>query len=400
MTQQFTLSIETAKRLSAQQERRLARDALALNPGSRLMRARLAALLTLDDAFAETIALLEPATDLSFAERMALIMAYLALENTEADHAAVRHAQSAARAAEDDRQQAAALAELAKAQVRLGQAEARETLIHALTLDPHSKNACKRLATWHMKRSEFSAVLDFSADLLERGVGHSRLFAARVMALAECGRMDEAIALDGLRQLGHRALLPVPAGFDSLEAFNRALAEQILNHPELRYERYGTASELTWRVDSPQSIHAPLIGVLLKTIAAEAERHVRSLRTIDHPWLRIGPPGGMLHCWSVITEDSGYETWHVRQFGWMSGTYYVQIPEGISKGNGPGGCLAFGLPDDQVSAQAALSFGQEFVRPQAGMLSLFPSHSYHRTFAHNLNERRICVAFDIWPTDG
>lgn len=397
MTEQFKLSIETAKRISAKQELQLAREALARNPDSRLMRARMTSLLNSTDEFAETIALLDRAEELTLGERLTLIMAYLALETPEATRAAARHAEQAAVLAEDDRGRAAALAELAKAQVRLELPEAAQTLHHALALDPHNKNACKRLASLHLVRGQFAEVLDFTGALLAQGVGHSRLFAARVLALAETGRTEEAIALGGLRQLSHRDMLPVPEGFSSLDQFNRELAEQILNHPELRYERYGTASELTWRVDSPQSVKAPLVDVLLQTIAGEVERHIAGLGDFDHPWLRVRPPGGLLHCWSVITEDVGYETWHVHQFGWMSGTYYVQIPDGIAKGNGPGGCLAFGLPDDQVSADAALAYGEEFVRPQTGMLSLFPSHTYHRTFPHNLNERRICVAFDIWP---
>lgn len=397
MTDQFRLQIETAKRLSATQELHLAREALARSPQSRLMRARLAGLLNLSDAFGETIALLDGAEELSFGEQLTLILANLSLETPEANETVCRLASQAAAQADDDKLRAAALAELAKAQVRLGRVEARETLHRALALDPHNKNACKRLATLYLGQDDFPAILDFTADLLAQGVGHSRLFAARVIALAETGRVAEAIALDGLRRLGHRAMLPVPAGFATLDQFNRELAAQILGHPELRYERYGTASELTWRVDSPQSVHAPLVDLLLRTIAAEIERHVEQLGDLDHPWLRARPPQGKLHCWSVITEDSGYETWHVHQFGWMSGTYYVQIPDGIAKGNGPGGCLAFGLPEELVSPDAALTFGQEFVRPQTGMLSLFPSHTYHRTFPHNLNERRICVAFDIWP---
>jgi hypothetical protein len=30
---------------------------------------------------------------------------------------------------------------------------------------------------------------------------------------------------------------------------------------------------------------------------------------------------------------------------------------------------------------------------------LFPSHSYHRTFAHGLDQRRVCFAFDVRPVD-
>jgi hypothetical protein len=34
---------------------------------------------------------------------------------------------------------------------------------------------------------------------------------------------------------------------------------------------------------------------------------------------------------------------------------------------------------------------------RAHMLTLIPSHCYHRTYQHGTSERRICLAFDIWP---
>ena len=397
MTAPFDLKVETAKRLNARQELLLAREALARNPESALMRARLAALLNLSDSFEAVIELLEPARDRSFGESMILLFAYLSIETEAANHKVLDLAAALFDSADSEAARAAALAEMGKAQTRLGLAEAESSLVQALALDPHNKNACKRLAALLLGRGDAQRVVDFTGDLIDRGAGHSRLFAARVMGLALTGRMDEARTLDGLSQLCHRAMLPVPEGFASLADFNRELASQLLNHPELRYERYGTASELTWRIDSPQSTQAPLVGVLLDGLRKVIAAHVDSLAGIDHPWLRARPDAGKLHCWSVITDDDGYETWHVHQFGWMSGTYYVQIPDQIANGNGEGGCLAHGLPEELVGEEVAQAFGQDFVRPQAGMLSLFPSHCYHRTFPHNLSERRICVAFDIWP---
>ena len=397
MTAQFDLKVETAKRLNAKQELLLASEALARNPHSALMRGRLASLLNMSDAFQDVIDLLAPATDRSFGESIVLLFAHLSVETEAGNREVLRLGAELVEQAESDQARAAALAEMGKAQVRLGLAEAETTLTRALALDPHNKNACKRLAAILLGRGEPQRVVDFTGELIDRGAGHSRLFAARVMGLALTGRMAEAKALEGLRELAHRGMLPVPEGFASLADFNRELATQLLNHPELRYERYGTASELTWRIDAPQSVQAPLVDVLLGSLRKIIANHVDGLAGIDHPWLRIAPPAGKLHCWSVITDDDGYETWHVHQFGWMSGTYYVQIPDKIAHGNGQGGCLAYGLPEELVGEDVAREFGQDFLRPQPGMFSLFPSHTYHRTFPHNLNERRICVAFDIWP---
>jgi tetratricopeptide (TPR) repeat protein len=397
VTAQFDLKVETAKRINARQELLLAREALARNPDSALMRSRLASLLNMSDSFEEVIELLEPARDRSLGESVILLFAYLSIETEAGNRKVLSMAGEMLETTESDNARAAVLAEMGKAQVRLGMAEAEATLIRALALDPHNKNACKRLAALLLGRGEVQRVVDFTGDLIAQGAGHSRLFAARVMGLALTGRMAEARRLEGLKELGHRAMLPVPEGFSSLAEFNRELAAQLLSHPELRYERYGTASELTWRIDSPQSVQAPLVGVLLAKLREVIASHVDGLAGIDHPWLQVRPDAGKLHCWSVITDDDGYETWHVHQFGWMSGTYYVQIPDKIANGNGEGGCLAFGLPEELVGDEVAREFGQDFLRPQAGMLSLFPSHTYHRTFPHNLNERRICVAFDIWP---
>jgi tetratricopeptide (TPR) repeat protein len=396
VTAPFDLKVETAKRLNTKQELMLAREAYARNPGSALMRGRLAALLNMSDAFEEVIAVLAPAYDRSPGE--ILLFAYLSIETDDGNREVCRVAAELAETAESDQTRAAALAELGKAQVRLALPEAEATLRKALALDPHNKNACKRLAAIYLGRDEPERVMEFTQALIDQGAGHSRLLAAQVMGLARTGRIAEARRLEGLRELSHRAMLPVPPGFSSLAEFNAQLAEQLLGHPELRYERYGTASELTWRVDVPQSVHAPLVEVLLQSLRAVIASHVDSLSGIDHPWLKVRPDAGKLHCWSVITEDVGYETWHVHQFGWLSGTYYVQIPDQIANGNGAGGCLAYGLPEDLVGDDIAREFGQDFLRPQAGMLSLFPSHTYHRTFPHNLGERRICVAFDIWPS--
>lgn len=395
LTVNFDITVESAKRFSAEQELVLARTAFKHKSASRQARSRLATLLNIVDAFGETIELLSPAGDLSFAETMMLVQAYLAAETDAGNREARSLARKGVALAETELARASALAELGKTQARLGDPAALNSLREALALDPANKNACKRLAAWHFERGQDSEVLDFASALSREGVWHSRLSAAQVLALARMGRIDEARAVDAREALGLRRPLPVPHGYADIETFNADLTTQLLSHPALRFERYGTASEETWRIDNPMSAHAPLVGDLLAGIRATIADHAGSLAGFDHSWVRARPKSGTLHCWSVITEGDGYETWHVHQFGWLSGTYYLQVPQGITDGSGEGGCLAFGLPEDIVGEDAANAFGRELVRPEAGVVTLFPSHSYHRTFSHNLMEQRICIAFDL-----
>jgi hypothetical protein len=397
MAIQTRIEIEAAKGLSLAQEADLVRQAARRNPSSLLMRARLAAICNLTDAFDETIALLGTAPDLGYGEAMMLVQARLAQETDADDVWAADTARLALSLASNDPERAQALADMGKAQLRRGEDSARETLRLALDIDPHNKDACKRLATYYLTRNEPAQVLALCDKLEAQGASHSRLLSARLLAHARMADLRAARALMRWEELHCEATLEPPPGWESLEAFNAALKAELLGHPGLRYERYGTASALTWRIDSPAIPAAPLVNQLLVQLREVINRHIANISEIDHSWVKARPAEATLHCWCVITDSVGYETWHVHQFGWLSGVYYVEVPAGVVHGDGTGGCLCIGLPEDLVGDEAAAQFGPEIVRPSPGLVKLFPSHTYHRTFPHSLPEQRICIAFDICP---
>jgi hypothetical protein len=170
-----------------------------------------------------------------------------------------------------------------------------------------------------------------------------------------------------------------------------------MKHPSLRYDRYGTASTNTWRIDEPAAGGSDLVLLLQQSIVTAVNDYVGRLADQHHPWVKARPENGILHNWCVITDGDGYEEWHVHQNGWLSGVYYIAVPDRIVTGADTAGCIAFGLPDDLVGSDAAAAFGTRIERPASGTLLMFPSHCYHRTFAHGDHGRRICLAFDIWP---
>jgi hypothetical protein len=388
---------EPVKVLTLAQERELARLAhdRAKSPSLRLRRVQLA---TQDDDFAEVVSVLDGAGDLAFSEHIMLTRAYLAME-TEADTAKARQrANFALEAAQSPVQRGAALADRAKAERRLLHTKAaRESLEAALEADPHSKDACKRLASLDLEQGRASALVEWSKGLTASGVGHARLHAARVLGEAACGDLDAARASEGLAALGSSRVLPPPPGWDSLAAFNTALAAELMSHRGMRYERYGSASNYTWRIDYLARPDAPLVQLLLRHLAAQIQTKVGLLEGLDHRWLADKPDQAMLRAWCVITEGDGFESWHVHQFGWLSGVYYVQIPDEITLGSDLGGCLAFGLPEEFTGIETAEAYGTTPVRPEPGMMLTFPSHVFHRTYPHFGPGKRICVAFDVKP---
>lgn len=394
----FRIVIEPGKLISTGQELAVLRAAYRRQPGSRLLRGRLATAFLMQDAFDDAIHLLSDGGAPDAGEGVVLVQAHLARETQDDNRRVVEIVDRLLPLLDDDYARAQFLADQAKALRRLGEtARARATLDRALTLDPANKDACKRLAALDLDEGDSAGGLATLDRLAAGGASHARLHAARALAEARAGRIEAAREVVAFDELHFAGTLDTPPGFASLDAFNAALAAELLNHPNLRYERYGSASEQTWRIDAPALGDAPMVKLLLDGIARTAERHAAHIADRDHPWARARPDTGMLHCWCVMTDGTGYETWHVHQFGWLSGVYYVQIPPAITAGADQAGCIAFGLPEDVVGDAAAADYGRHVVRPEEGMLMLFPSHTYHRTFPHGAAERRICVAFDIWP---
>jgi len=395
----FDLAIESPAALTTGDEIALLRSAVARNPDSPKFRLKLAVALTQLDGFDEAIVLLEQlaAEAPDFTVHFNLALCHLSRETPQDDVRALDNADRARALAKTPNNRAAALAAAGKVLTRQGRSdEALALLLQSLDENPAEKDAFKRVAALHLAAGRPEAVVELADSLIARGICHPRLLAARVLALAQQGAIPEAQATAGLDRLLYRRTLTPPPG-QTLEAFNAALRDELRANRGLRFDRYGTASTRTWRLDQPSLTGSVMVQQLQTLIRDAVIDYVAGLVGDDHPWIANGPSRGLLHNWCVMTDADGFELWHVHQFGWISGVYYVDVPDAVTQGDDKGGCIAFGLPDDMVGEDAAAAFGEILVRPTPGLLMLFPSHSYHRTFAHGADERRICLAFDIQP---
>lgn len=391
------ITAEPPRALTVQQELALMAAAHARSPSMASAR-QLATLYLLDDRFDDVIAVLSAVAGRDYVCEILLANAHISLETSADDAAAGAAAERALALAATDQERAAALALRGKSETRRGDAaRARATLNAALALDPHNKDACKRIAALDLAEGRIAPLHAALDDLQAQGAAHARLFGARVLAHARSGDMAAARATEGFASLHHQDRLTPPPGWEDIDAFNAALAAELLAHPGMRYERYGSASAATWRIENPARADTPLYNALIGQIIAALSDRVAALVASDHLWATTRPGEAMLRNWCVITESDGFEGWHVHQFGWLSGVYYVQIPDSIAHGTDLGGCLGFGLPDDLAGEEASAAFGETLVRPQPGMLLTFPSHVYHRTWPHGGKEKRICVAFDVRP---
>ena len=98
--------------------------------------------------------------------------------------------------------------------------------------------------------------------------------------------------------------------------------------------------------------------------------------------------------WSVRLRTTGHHANHVHPRGWISSACYVALPDIMSDARTEDGVLTFGQPS--IITTPALD-AEYVVRPEVGMLVLFPSYFWHGTVPFSSEQARLTVAFDAVP---
>ena len=181
--------------------------------------------------------------------------------------------------------------------------------------------------------------------------------------------------------------------------FNDALAHNIRNHPSLafappeRATRGGMHSgDLLVEPKGPMAAFEHIIRQSL-------DRYATALHPgFEHPFLAKRPSEPRLSVWGLVLPAQGYQVPHIHHTGWVSGCYYVRVSEAVSApDDGHEGWIEFGRPQSIYRTRAAPDV--HLVRPEEGMMVLFPSFFFHRTIPVEAATERICIAFDVLATD-
>lgn len=256
-----------------------------------------------------------------------------------------------------------------------------------------------------IRRGDGAALVAHCEDLMTRIATTGWLIAQYATGLAMVGRCQDLAELIDYDRLMRVTALPIPEGFASLEAFNRALrAEQEM----LGAEPSGRASAdvVHGALRIPSGIEAAVIrfGEAGAPASAALLRAFDRERGLYEEWLagsgdslhlRSRPSGTWLRTETIITPRQGYIAPHTHACTWLSGVYYAAVPEGLE---GKEGCVEFGPPLHKVALPEGL-WPTRLIRPEPGMLNLFPGYFYHHVYPTAADGDRVVVTFDVKPTD-
>lgn len=192
-------------------------------------------------------------------------------------------------------------------------------------------------------------------------------------------------------------MIDKPDGWATLSAYLDDLARGLLElhalrtHPIGQSLRHGTQADLVLeRADNPA------IRAFAHAIDGPIKRYMQAIGTGDDP-LRLRNTGHyrLSGIWSVRLRPGGYHFNHFHPEGWLSSACYIQLPSVVGTPGGEG-WLQFGEPAFPTTPPTPAEY---FVRPEPGLLVLFPSWLWHGTvpFSGGVDDHRLTVAFDVVP---
>ncbi len=190
------------------------------------------------------------------------------------------------------------------------------------------------------------------------------------------------------------APLEPPAAWRTLDAYLADLTEALeeahdfQEHPFNQSVRHGSQISSVTGSDNPA----------LKAYGDAALRPVRRFTEalgVGDDVLRNRNIGGFrfFSTWSISLPPGGFHVNHVHPEGWLSSACHIR-PAPDDPENECAGWLKFGEPG--ITTAPALT-PQRFVKPEPGVLVLFPSYMWHGTVGFEAGDARLTIAADIVP---
>jgi len=275
--------------------------------------------------------------------------------------------------------------------------KAVETYQKVIARRPNYYPAANNLLAALLGSHRYGAAADHAAKLTA-DEWNARALAFQWIALVEAGRKEEAGELCDLDRLAKIETIAVPQGYESLAQFNRTLAETLASESSLTYEPADRTTRKGRQSGNLAASTAPAIQALNSVIRAAVERRLNDAAALgNHPFGRFHPRSYHMNSWCVVLEEEGHQAPHIHAGGWLSGVYYVEIPDDISADDADHrGWLTFGR-GDALWHRPETAVAEQPVFPAPGLLLTFPSFVWHNTVPLVSKKRRISYAFDIVP---
>jgi len=191
--------------------------------------------------------------------------------------------------------------------------------------------------------------------------------------------------------------IETPPSYKSLGDFNRALNRAL--DPLHRTETHPADQTLRGGTQTHGSLFSkpiPEVQAVRRSIEKALGRYIDDMDDDgDHPLL-CRKAGGFRFAgsWSVRLRNQGFHVNHVHSAGWISSSYYVDLPDVVSGSAAHEGWITFGESGLRLGGRDRV---RKVIEPEPGLLALFPSYIFHGTVPFSSTGTRTTTPFDAVP---
>lgn len=221
--------------------------------------------------------------------------------------------------------------------------------------------------------------------------------AIKAAAMHLAGQREAASELLGLDRYIRDFRIAAPMGFAGVTELNEALTEVVCNHPSLEHEKSGHATRNGGHTGHINVNPEFPVAVLEQSIRDCVATYIQDLpKDKNHPFPAALPSDWKLNMWAVVMKRQGHQVPHIHPAAWLSGVYYPRLPNIVNEGDeNKSGWIEFGRVRDLFHDEDEPEL--KVLKPEEGLLFLFPAYMYHRTIPFDSDEIRVSIAFDIVP---
>ena len=242
--------------------------------------------------------------------------------------------------------------------------------------DPRAPDARFNLGVALQRKGECESALEaFDANLALEGGLRTRELAMKVMSFKELARHEEMEQLLSYDQFLRMARLECPAEYQSLEAFNEALAAQVRDH-------CGELKGSGGPIEILEQIASTGVGAFMSSLTDEPM----------HPFVKDVPARTKITLKSVALTPGTEHRPTYSPDAWLAGIYFVEVAAGS-----PEECpeIEFGCPDPHF---------EQWMKVRSlpcvpGQILTFPAFWIHRILLPDGRGEVLAVAMQAIPTE-
>ena len=272
-----------------------------------------------------------------------------------------------------------------------------EVYKRAVTNQPQFLPALNNCAAIQLKMLLPDEALNTINNVLSFSPNNIRANAYKTIILQGLGKESEANELIGFGKLIQTTELQLNTSDQDLMAFNEKLKKVILKHPNFTSDWDPAKRAIRGGAVVPRlfDYNHPILKKLEVAIVNAVGNYTTNLQNKEnHPFLGFKPKRYTIDIWANVLGSNDHQSSHIHNQGWMSGVYYVSLPENSVEDNPYAGWLEFNRPGYGLPALGGEK-NIERIAPKAGMIVMFPSYVWHGTIPFTSQDTRISIAFDI-----